>query len=116
MSANNGASLGIVSVEVDGADPQPGVDVGALSHDLVMHGAGLGMPGSTAPGDAIPAPWALGQLDSSCRVPQLFAPIYRLETGGGQCGVHILTGHCREEVAVRNAGLGQLKHLACDFG
>jgi hypothetical protein len=78
----HGASLGIVSIEVDGADPRSGDSAGALPHDLVVRGAGLGMPKSAAPGDTISAPspwvsWARGQPACSCRVPpsSLLPPI-----------------------------------------
>jgi hypothetical protein len=47
-------SLDVVSVKVDGAGPQLGDDAGGLPRDLGVCGTGLGMPGSTAPGDAIP--------------------------------------------------------------
>jgi hypothetical protein len=56
----DGASLGIVNVEVDGAGPQPGDDVGGPLHNLVVHGAGLGTPVSTTPGTVILALESLG--------------------------------------------------------
>jgi hypothetical protein len=58
----NGMSLGAVSVEVDGAGPRSCDDAGGLSRNLVVRGVGLGMPGSAAPGDAIPAPESSGAV------------------------------------------------------
>jgi hypothetical protein len=49
---------------VDGTGPRSGDDASGLSCDLVVHGAGLGMPGSTALGDEIPAPESLGVTGS----------------------------------------------------
>jgi hypothetical protein len=62
MPGTSGASLGAIGVEVDRAYPCPSNDTGGLFHDLVMHGTSLGMPGSTAPGDAIPAPESSGAV------------------------------------------------------
>jgi hypothetical protein len=45
----DGTSLGAVSVKVDGAIPRPGDDAGGLFWDWVMHGAGIGAPGSARP-------------------------------------------------------------------
>jgi hypothetical protein len=56
----DGASVGIVSVEVDGACPRLGDDVGCLPHDLLVRGALLGMPGSATMDDVIPAPDSSG--------------------------------------------------------
>jgi hypothetical protein len=56
----DGASLGVVSVEVDGVGPRPGDDAGGPLCDLVVCGAGLGTPESTAPGNAILAPESSG--------------------------------------------------------
>jgi hypothetical protein len=56
MPGADGASLGAASVEVDGASPQPSDDIGSLLRDFMMCGADIGVPGSTAPGDAAPAP------------------------------------------------------------
>jgi hypothetical protein len=50
------ASLGTVSVEADRASPQLDNDTRGSLRDLVTCGTGLGMLGSTFPGDAIPAP------------------------------------------------------------
>jgi hypothetical protein len=52
----DGALLDTVGIEVDGAGPQPCDDASGLLWNLVMHGASLGMPKSTALGDAILAP------------------------------------------------------------
>jgi hypothetical protein len=52
----NGTSLGAVSVEVDGASLQPDDDIGGLLRDWVMFTVGIGAPGTTTSGDAIPAP------------------------------------------------------------
>jgi hypothetical protein len=52
----DGALLDTVGIEVDGAGPQPCDDASGLLWNLVMHGASLGMPESTALGDAILAP------------------------------------------------------------
>jgi hypothetical protein len=45
-----------------GTGPRPGDDAGGPPSDLVVHGTGLGMPGSAAPGDAIGAPKSLGAM------------------------------------------------------
>jgi hypothetical protein len=50
-----------MSIEVDGAGPRAGDDAGGLLHDLVVHGAGLGVPGCTTLCDAIPAPDVIPQ-------------------------------------------------------
>jgi hypothetical protein len=78
----HGASLGIVSIEVDGADPRSGDSAGALPHDLVVHGTGLGMPKSAARAIQFQplspwVSWARGQPACSCRVPpsSLLPPI-----------------------------------------
>jgi hypothetical protein len=62
MSDIDGASLGTISVEVDRASPRQGDDTGCSLHDLVLRGVSLGMPGSTAPGDAILAPRFSGTI------------------------------------------------------
>jgi hypothetical protein len=56
VPGTDGVSLGAVGAEVEGEGPRliDGV-VGSL-RDMVMRSAGLGMLGSTAPGDVIPAP------------------------------------------------------------
>jgi hypothetical protein len=46
----DGMSLGAIGVEVDGVGPCPGEDARGSLHDLVMHGADLGMARSIAPG------------------------------------------------------------------
>jgi hypothetical protein len=56
----DGASLGAVSVKVDGAIPRPGDDAGGLLWDWVMHDAGIGAPGGAVSGDATPAPGSSG--------------------------------------------------------
>jgi hypothetical protein len=55
-----GASVGIVSVEVDDVGPQPGDDAGSSLQSLVMRGASIGVSRSAAPGDVTPAPGSLG--------------------------------------------------------
>jgi hypothetical protein len=67
----DGPLLGAISIKVDGPGPQPDDDVGGPLHDLGVCGTGLGIPGSTAPGDAIPAPrpqvpWTQGRPSCSC--------------------------------------------------
>jgi hypothetical protein len=49
----DGASLGTISVEVDAVGPQLGDEARGPLCDLVVHGTGLGMPRSTAPGGVI---------------------------------------------------------------
>jgi hypothetical protein len=46
----DGASLGAIKVEVDWVGPRLDNDTGGSLHDWVMHGAGIGVPGSVAPG------------------------------------------------------------------
>jgi hypothetical protein len=48
----DGASQGTTGVEVVGAGPQLGDDIGSLLWDLVVRGADAGVPVSVAPGDA----------------------------------------------------------------
>jgi hypothetical protein len=45
----DGASLGTITVEVDGAGPQLDDDARGFLWDWVMHGAGPDAPGSAAP-------------------------------------------------------------------
>jgi hypothetical protein len=52
--------LGAISIGTDGANPWPGDDVGSLHHDLVVHGASVGMPKHTALGGAVPTLGFLG--------------------------------------------------------
>jgi hypothetical protein len=47
----DGTSLGAVNIEVDRSSPRPSDDAGGLLWDRVMCGAGIGAPGSAAPGD-----------------------------------------------------------------
>jgi hypothetical protein len=54
MSGADGASLGAVNIEVDGSSPRPGDDIEGSICDLVMRGAGIGVPGSATPGDVTP--------------------------------------------------------------
>jgi hypothetical protein len=49
----DGASLGAIGIEVDGAHPRPGDGTGGLLWDLVLHGANISAPGSAALGDVI---------------------------------------------------------------
>jgi hypothetical protein len=55
-----GTSQGTASIEVVGAGPQLGEDVGSLLQDLVIRGTAVGAPESDAPGDAVPAPESSG--------------------------------------------------------
>jgi hypothetical protein len=76
-------------------NPRPGDDTGGLLWNCVMCDAGIDAP------------------RSSCRVQQRG---YRLEAGGGQHGVHVLTGHrCAEAVAL-DIGFGRPEHPAPDLG
>jgi hypothetical protein len=86
MPGADGASLGAASVEVDGASPQPRDDIGSLLRDFMMCGADIGVPGSTAPGDAAPAPRPSGIVGlgvSELLLPGSPAFHPRLSTGGG---------------------------------
>jgi hypothetical protein len=58
------APHGAVSVEMDGADPRLGDDVGSLRRDLVVHGTDPGTPRCIAPGDAVPFPGFSGAVGS----------------------------------------------------
>jgi hypothetical protein len=51
-----GASPGAISIEVDGAGPQPGDDTEVSLRGLMMHDTCIGVPRSTAPSDVTPAP------------------------------------------------------------
>jgi hypothetical protein len=51
-----GASQGATSVKAVGTGPRLGDDVGSLLRHLVIHGAGVSVPGSVALGDVAPAP------------------------------------------------------------
>jgi hypothetical protein len=44
MSGADEMSLGATNVELDGVGPQPRDDTGSSLWDLVMHGAGFGVP------------------------------------------------------------------------
>jgi hypothetical protein len=81
----DGASLGAIGIEVDGAHPRPGDGTGGLLWDLVLHGANISAPGSAAPGDVIEplSPQVLrarGYPGCSCCVPPTLR--YRLTTRG----------------------------------
>jgi hypothetical protein len=52
----DGASLGTIGRELDGAGPRLGNEAVGPSHDLVVSGMSLGMLGSATPGDVIPPP------------------------------------------------------------
>jgi hypothetical protein len=67
MLGANGTSLGVASVEVDGAEPQPSDGTRGSLQDLVMCGAGIGVLGSVAPGDASPAPRSSGTMGLGVR-------------------------------------------------
>jgi hypothetical protein len=56
MPGVDDASLGAVSVEVDGAGPHPGDDTGGSLRDLVMCCTSIGVPESATLGDAALAP------------------------------------------------------------
>jgi hypothetical protein len=58
----NGASLGAISIEVDGASPQPGDGNGGSLRNLVMCGIGIGVPGSAALGNVTLAPRSSGAM------------------------------------------------------
>jgi hypothetical protein len=58
----DGAPLGTINVEANGADPWLGDGAGSPLHDLVVCGCGLGMPGRTKSDDAVPAPGSLGTV------------------------------------------------------
>jgi hypothetical protein len=60
MPGVDGVSQGVACVEVDGAGPQLSDDVGGLLWDLVKRGTGINVPGSVAPGDAVPPPGSIG--------------------------------------------------------
>jgi hypothetical protein len=66
------ASLGVISVEVDGASPRPGDDTRGLLRDWVISGAGIGALGSVAPGDATLGPGSSGVAGP--RVSSLLLP------------------------------------------
>jgi hypothetical protein len=95
MSGDDGALLGAVSIEVDGAIPQPGNDARGSLWDSVMHGASIGAPRSTALGDVTTTPESSGITDlvgvqiAPARFPQFSTPAYRLKAGGGQRGVRV---------------------------
>jgi hypothetical protein len=57
-----------------------------------------------------------GIRTASTGLPQLSTPTYRLEAGGGQCGVCMSAGRRRGEVVARDIGLSQPKHPTSDLG
>jgi hypothetical protein len=70
----DGVSLGAVDIKVDGVGLRLRDDAECSLHDLVTYGANLGMPGSTASGDAIPAPRSSGAMGlGAVRLPLLVA-------------------------------------------
>jgi hypothetical protein len=60
---DGGALQGGTGVEVVGAGLWLGDDNGSLLQDLVMCGTSTGIPGSTTPGNAAPAPESSGVVD-----------------------------------------------------
>jgi hypothetical protein len=60
MSGADGASPGVVNVDVDGANPRPDDDVGGSLWGLVMRGVDIGIPRSSTLGDATLAHGSLG--------------------------------------------------------
>jgi hypothetical protein len=62
IQASN-ALLGTISVEVDGAYPQPGNDAGSPHQHLVVRGANSGMLGHTTLGDMVLALGSSGAMD-----------------------------------------------------
>jgi hypothetical protein len=79
MPGANGTSLESVSVELDGASPRPSEDTRGSLQDLVMHGAGLRMPGSVGLGETIPAPGSSGTADLGvARLPLVGSPGFLL--------------------------------------
>jgi hypothetical protein len=63
MSGDDGALLGAVRIEVDGAIPRPGNDARGSLWDSVMHGASIGAPRSAALGDVTTTPESSGVTD-----------------------------------------------------
>jgi hypothetical protein len=60
MSGADGASPGVVNVDVDGANPRPDDDAGGSLWGLVMRGVDIGIPRSSTLGDATLAHGSLG--------------------------------------------------------
>jgi hypothetical protein len=84
LGADN-ASLGTISVEVDGASPGLSDDTRVSLCDLVMCGTGLGMLGSVAPGDAIPTPKFSGATGPGV----VSHPVFKAKT---KCSSHVCPG------------------------
>jgi hypothetical protein len=87
MSGADGASLDAINLEVDGASPWPGDDVGGSLWDLVMHGAIIGVLGSIALGDATLAPGSSSVVGPGISgLLLLGSPAFhpRLSIGGGR--------------------------------
>jgi hypothetical protein len=64
-------------------------------------------------GPQVPRPW--GIRVALAGFPWLSTPAYRLEAGGRQRGIHVLTGHQCGEAVARDIGFGQLEHPASDL-
>jgi hypothetical protein len=60
MSGADGASPGVVNVDMDGASPRPDDDAGGSLWGLVMRGVDIGIPRSSTLGDATLAHGSLG--------------------------------------------------------
>jgi hypothetical protein len=85
--------LGADSVEADGIEPRPDDAAGDLCLDMVTRGSGPSTPGSTAPGDAVPAPRFSDVVDPGVvGFPRITAPAYQLGVGHGQCGAGVFVG------------------------
>jgi hypothetical protein len=121
MLGADGALLGTVSVEVEEANPGADVHTGGLLCDLLMHGTGLGMPRSAAPGDAIPSPV------SSCVVapgvaglplPGLpaFHPCLSIRGGWRTTQSLRVSRSSSWRGCCKDAGLGGSEPLASDLG
>jgi hypothetical protein len=98
--------LGTNNIKVDGVDPRPDDNAGGLRRNIVVHGAGPGMPGCIALDNMVPAPGssgAVGSRTASAGFPQLDVPGCQLEEGGGQRGAGMFASCSHKKVAARGA-------------
>jgi hypothetical protein len=86
VSGAGGALQGTTVVDVTDVEPWLGDSTESLLHDLVVRGAGAGIPGSAAPSDAVPAPRsssAVSLVVSGMYLPGSPSYLPHLSTGGG---------------------------------
>jgi hypothetical protein len=110
--------LGAISIGMDGANPWSGDDVGSLHHDLVVHGASVGMPKHTALGGAVPTLGFLGitGLGGAGLLLLGFVPTYQLGAGGEQHRAGMFACHSRGKVVVRDTSRSRPRYPTSNLG